>query len=446
MRPRIKTYIKAWLPRWIYNTLIGDWDVQGVRKYAKNTGWMFAARAATFITSFFTIAIVARYLGPENLGRLSYAQSFVAILSVFATLGIDQILLRDLTAKPELERELLGTAITSKLIFGTLAFLSATITSVLIGNDPILTVLIAIMAGTFLLNPVGTIGILFQARVEAKYSSQATIFLAFFIPLLKLLIVFFGQGVIYFALVLLVESAVSTLWLIYAYTIKLQRHFFDLRFSLPMFKKLMFDAWPLLLAALSGYTYARIDQVMIQHFINSNAVGFYDVAVRLTDYIGFLPGIIMGSVLPAIINAKKQNRDMYLSRFKSLLNLNLSISFISAASIFVFAPWIVTLVFGNEYLPTITVLRIYVWSSVFIVPTLLLQHYFIIEGRSIQYLIFSFCGAVTNVILNLIMIPMFGMQGAAYATLSTLIILAVIFGTYEKYFGTFTKSIEQNAM
>ncbi len=91
------------LPTWIYQRLIGDWDKAGFKRYFHNTGWLFAARGASFLTSFFTIAIVARYLGPENLGKLSYAQSFVSILSVFAALGIDQILYRDLVAHPDIE-------------------------------------------------------------------------------------------------------------------------------------------------------------------------------------------------------------------------------------------------------------------------------------------------------------------------------------------------------
>jgi O-antigen/teichoic acid export membrane protein len=187
------------LPRWIFQRLIGNWNHAGYKKYFANTGWMFLARIATFATSFFTMAIVARYLGPENLGKLDYALSLVTIFSVFATLGIDQIVYRNLVTRPEEHAKILGTAICTKLAFGFVAILAVITTSLVIDADPVLTVLVGIIALTFIFSPFGTVNHFFQAQVQAKYSSQATIFLSILLPILKLLIVYFDKGIIYFA-------------------------------------------------------------------------------------------------------------------------------------------------------------------------------------------------------------------------------------------------------
>ncbi len=71
---------------------------------------------------FFIGVWIARYLGPERFGLLSYAQSFVSLFSAFATLGLDGIVVRELVKHPEKEGELLGIAFVLKLVGAFLTF------------------------------------------------------------------------------------------------------------------------------------------------------------------------------------------------------------------------------------------------------------------------------------------------------------------------------------
>lgn len=404
------------------------WNHAGFQKYLKNTGWMFAARIVTFITSFLTVAIVTRYLGPENLGKLEYAQSFVAIISVFASLGIDQILYRDLINNPEKENQLLGTAIISKLVFGSIAFISSVIISIAIGNTFILTLLIGIFASTFIISPLGTVGILFNAQVKAKYGSQISIFLAFFIPALKLLIVFLDKGIIYFAIIIFIEAIISTAWYLYIYI----KHFKSTptlwRFRLDIFKQLMRDSWPLLLAGFSGYIYAKMDQVMLLHYIDSATVGIYGTAVKLTQIWAFLPGLIISSMFPAIVNAKKIDFYVYAKRFRSLSAITIGITTLIALPLYIFAPFVIEIVFGNAYISATPILRIYLWTSVAITMLVLAQHYLIAENLSRIILYSSVFGATINIILNIILIPAFGPQGSAWGTM--LSYMSVVFSLF----------------
>lgn len=409
--------LKKTLPSWAYNRLIGNWNRDGLRKYLHNTNWLFGARFATFVTSFLTMAIVARYLGPENLGKLSYAQSFVSILSVIASLGLDQILYRDLTKYPDKENRILGTAIVSKFIFGILAFIIAIGLSIFLGNEKILTLLIGITAFTFLINPLGTIGILFQSRVEAKYSSQITIFLAFFIPALKLLIIFFGKGIIYFALILLLEALISVIWSIYIYTAKLHLSLSNWQFDKTVFIQLLKDAWPFLFSGLFAYLYARIDQVMLQHYLGSTEVGLYDSAVKISNLWSFLPALIITSLFPALVNAKQTDRSEYLRRFRSLTILVMLVTLTYTLITFLLAKPLVLLIFGNSFIGSIAPLQIYIWSGAIAVLGLLVQNYLTAENRGDIYFVLTLVGAVLNIVLNLFMIPSYGMIGAAIATI-----------------------------
>ena len=105
----------------------------GYKRYFANMSWMFFGQMFSLLVSFFIGAWVARYLGPENYGVLSYSIAFVGIFGFIASLGVDGILNRDLIETPERRDELLGTAFRLKLIGGTIAFCLA-VASVLIFN------------------------------------------------------------------------------------------------------------------------------------------------------------------------------------------------------------------------------------------------------------------------------------------------------------------------
>ncbi len=423
----INSITRKILPPWLYERLISDWDKEGFKKYFKNTSWIFVAKLISFVVSFFTIAIVARYLGPENYGKLSYAQSFVSIFSIFASLGIDLIIYRDLVAHPEKENELLGTAVFTKLFFGILTFLVTVIVSITISNDYSLTWLIGIISLSFIFQPFGTVGHLFNAQVLSKYPSYISIFLAFFLPALKLLVIFFDKGILYFAGIIAFEALFYGVANIFLYIKILKKSPRSWSFSFTIFKKLFYDSWPLMLAGVSGYIYARIDQVMIQHIINSTAVGLYEVAVRLTEPLSFLPGVIIGSLFPAVVNAKITDSTQYHKRFRSLAILCLSISFIMVLVLFISAPYIIKLLFGAEFVESTHILRVYVWTNLGTVATSLIYNYFITENITKVFLFFTVFGASINVIANIFLIPLLGIVGAAYSTLLTLFCIVFLF-------------------
>jgi len=429
MHSTITTFLHRLLPSFLYQRLIGGWDHNGFNKYFKNTGWIFIAKMVTFLVSFFTLALVARYLGPENYGKISYAQSFVGIFSIFATLGIDQILYRDLIAHPEKEREILGTAFMAKLVFGSLTLLATCVSAWYLNDDIILTWLIGIIALTFIFQPFGILSLLFQSRVAAKYSSYVAILISVVIPAAKLLVIFLGQGILFFAAIIVLEALINMLCILYFYVSVFKGNPFSWQYSYGTLRTLLLDSWPLLLAGFSGYLYGRIDQVMIQHNLDSAAVGIYDAAVRLSEIWGFFPGVFIASLFPAIINARSRDHKEYIKRFWVLGLFSVSLAAFISLVVFIFAPFIIALIFGPAFSESSAVLRIYIWSLIGAISVTLIQSYLIAENKARKILFLTALGAATNIGLNYVMIPTYGIYGAAYATLlsyGTIILLFFI--------------------
>ena len=84
-------------------------DHSGFRKYFANTSWLIGERIFRMGVSLFVGIYIARYLGPERYGLLSYALSFVFLFSSLAYFGLNDILVRELVLHPEQRKELLGT-------------------------------------------------------------------------------------------------------------------------------------------------------------------------------------------------------------------------------------------------------------------------------------------------------------------------------------------------
>lgn len=420
----IRKLTERFLPNWISHLLLSRLD--GTKRYLFNTGWTALGRVVSFCVSFFTVALVAQYLGPENYGKLSYAQSFVAIFSVFASLGIDHVIYRNLIAEPEHENAWIGTAIAAKTILGLFTFVATIATAVLLTDEPLLTWLIGIIAISFIIQPVGIVGHLFNAKVKAQYSTLSTILVSVLIPILKVGTIFISGGVLYFAAIVTTEALLYSVINLWIYLTAFRRSPKNWRVTSQATRSLLQNSWPLAAASLSGYIYGRIDQVMIQHFIDAKAVGLYDVAVRITELLGFLPSAIISSLLPAVVGLKQHNQSEYQKRWLALSLLCLGITGALATTIFVIAPYVVS-IFGSEFTGSTNLLRVYVWSIIGTIAIVLLQQYLIAEKQTSTFLILSLIGSITNVGLNFVFIPYFGAVGAAFATLLTLTAMVSIF-------------------
>lgn len=388
----------------------------GLKKYSANTCWLFFERILASVILLIVSVYVARYLGPGNYGLLNYAISFVALFSAFATLGLDGIVVRNLVQDSEKRDELLGTAFALKAIG---AFLLLGILAVIAGltkNDTLTNLLIFIIAFATVFQSFTVIAFYFQSKVLSKYTVSARLAALFFSATAKFLLIYLGAGILYFAAVILIESIILAVGLIAVYA-KQKLNIFKWKIRLSLAKSLLADSWPLILSGVAISIYMRIDQVMIKWFINPDAVGNYAVAVKLSEAWYFIPMVITTSVFPAIINAKKNNEKLYLVRLQRLYCLMTWLAIGIALPITFLAHDIIRLLFGVQYVDAAGVLRIYIWSGVFSFLGVASGKYLIAENYTKISFLIRLIGMVINIFLNVIMIPMYGTNGAAYATL-----------------------------
>jgi len=412
------------LPAWLYILLIGRWDIQGFKRYTENTIWAVVTRLISIIVSLIVTIYLVRYLGPANYGQLSYALSFIGIFGIIAGFGIDNVLYRELIEHPTRRNEYLGTAFILKLIAGVLAAALTIIFALLISPEEVSQIIIFILAGTFIFQAFNIIQHEFQANVAQKYLSLVTLAVLLILNVLKVAVIFFGKGVLYIGVILLFEAILYAILYIYIRS----KHYGSLlnwSFDNTIASKLLRDSWPFIFITAFSTIYYRIDQVMLMYFLDATAVGLYDAAVRLSEVWIFFPTIFAATFFPAIVNARKTNPREYKKRLIALFGLVTVTSTIIASIVAIFSKPLINLVYGEAYLASTLVLEIYIWSSIFTCLGITV-HYFLTAENMKKTLFFSSCGVmVVNVVLNILLIPTYGIVGAAFATLMSYAILTL---------------------
>ena len=331
----------------------------GFKKYFKNTGWMFFAQMFNVVSVLVNVW-VARYLGPQNFGLISYSLAFTGMFSFVANLGISGILIRDLIRYPEKRDKLLGTAFVLTLCGGIFAFILTTAFSFALIESPMVRNLAIVFALTFILSSFSVIANFFQANVLAKKNAQAQVIATVACAMLKAAVIFMGKGVIWLMLIYVCE------YLIYAllYSLNYLRSglsFKGWKFDRTVAREMLSVSWLLMLSSAAAYIYMKVDQVMVGYYMGAAAVGFYAAAVRLVEIWYFIPGIICSSLFPAVINAKRNNEALYRLRLINLYLLLGGLAVLIAFPSTLFASWVIKVFFGSAYSASVSIFRIYIW-------------------------------------------------------------------------------------
>ncbi len=415
----------------IKNHIINTWQHAGFQKYFKNTGWMFFSKIFSMIISFFITAIVARYLGPEKYGTMMYAVSFVGLFAFLSSLGIDQIVYREILNNPKEENKLLGTSLILKTAGGISAVILSILCSMIFSDNQLERTLIFIISISYIFQSFNIINYSFQSRLENRKLSTITITVNIILSIFKLIIVYFNKGILFLSSLLILEPILYGLFFIYIYNRsfgKVRNWFFDKKTAIIIFK----SSLPLMFSSIFALVYARIDQVMIKHYMNNEAVGLYSSAVTLSEVWYFIPTIIVSTFFPAIMNAKNTDKYTYGKRILGLSLLITTILFCISLGGTIFSREVLHIIFGSQFISAHTALSIYIWSGIGVgLGTIIIQ--FLVAEKLPKIILFiSLIGMIINITLNIVLIPIYGINGSALATLISYIIGPLTFCIFKE--------------
>jgi PST family polysaccharide transporter len=388
-----------------------------INRVVANSGWMIAEHTCKAIAGIYISVLLARHLGPDGLGTLNFALAYAGLFAVIATGGLSRILVRDL-AKNEQDSEaslrLMNTAFTARALI-SLAVLCLSLLFAVATSQPNL-LLILVVCSSIVFSTTDVLDLFYQSRSQSRRPILVKLLVLALMTGLRTLLVWRDADVIWFGIAAAVEAAFVAAGLLSVYL----REGFALNHRLldrTCARRLLTEGWPEIFAGLGAATFARVDQVMLANMADTRAVGVYSVAVRLSESWYFIVTAIVASSFPIIVRLRESDPGTYILRVEQLMRTLVAISYAAIAVTWIAGPYVIDLLYGEEFAQSASILTIHITSGLFVALGLASGSWLVAEGKTQLNLWRNLLGALVNVALNFALIPRLGANGAAYASL-----------------------------
>ncbi len=393
-------------------------------KTLRNAGWIIGGRLVNKVLVFLVGVLTARYLGPGNYGLIDYAAAYTTFFASLCNLGINSVIIKNFVDHPEEEGCAIGTTLVLRLISSILSALTIIgIVRMVEGNEPTTILVVALSTVGLLFQVFDTFKQWFQSRLQSKYAAIATIVAYLAVSAYKVVLLVAGKGVVWFALGTSVDYIALAAVLLFAYK---RCGGPKLSFSWKKAKELLSVSSSYILSGLMISIYASTDKLMLKQMLDETAVGYYGLAVALSTAWGFVLEAMIDSLYPTILKAYDKDKQLFAQRNRQLYALVIYMAAGVSLLICLLAEPIIRILYGEAYLPAVTPLRIVVWYTAFSYLGGARNAWIVCENKQ-KYLKYIYCGAaVINVVLNFVMIPLWGTAGAALASLTTQISTVVL--------------------
>ncbi len=391
----------------------------------QNIQWVGISKLASMVISFVTTSIVARAFGPEKFGTLNYILSFIGLFSILASLGISAVVYKDLIKEKENREEILGTAMALTFITGILTIGIIALFLYITGESLSISLMTLLAAVSFLTQPFNLLQIDFLKDSEAKYATITQLITSLIANFGKIIVVSLFASVWYFIVILVCENFLAGMIYIYQIT-KVKKRSFNLTFSQRRVTSLLYAAAPMALTLGFSDIYAKIDQVMLRHYLDISTVGIYAAAARVTELWYFIPNVIITGLFPmlahtGISNEERKRRFLFLSK-ALFISASLITLFVA-----IFSNFIIGIIYGGEFSEAAPILVVYIFSLFGTFMSLLILQELFIENKNWAIILIPACTAILNVVLNIFLIPAHGTIGAAFATVVSYNIIPLVY-------------------
>ncbi|MBQ7384675.1 MAG: oligosaccharide flippase family protein [Clostridia bacterium] len=384
-------------------------------KTVKNAGWLIGGKIAQMLISFVVGILTARYLGPSNYGLIGYAGAYTAFFTAFCTLGTNSILVKEFVETPEKDGTILGTTLLLRMASSIMS--AITIISIVFfvdAGEPTTIAVVALCSVGAVFHVFEVFHYWFQSKLMSKVTAMAT-FIAYVVTsAYKVILMVLGKNVMWFAFATSVDYICIALFLYIAYR---KNGGGKLKFSWECGKRILKQSHHFILTGIMVAIYGQTDKLMLKQMINETEVGLYSTAVAICGMWVFLLSAVIDSVYPSIMQANGKDEELFKKRNRQLYAFVFYLSMFVSLMFQIFAPLVIKILYGEQYMGAVAPLRIVTWYTAFSYLGVARNAWIVCKGAQ-KYLKYIYFGsALANVVFNLMLIPHLGASGAAIASL-----------------------------
>jgi O-antigen/teichoic acid export membrane protein len=385
--------------------------------------WLVGERLIRGLVTVVALAAVARHLQPAGFGVLNFANSLVSLVVPLAQLGLDTVLVRELVRNPGRTGALLGTSFALRAAAGiclAAALVAASHASALIGAaQPALGPLSII-----LVSQAGEVAdCWFRSRVQSRtvVVVRGSVIVAGAVA--KLALVAAGAGLVAFAWVYAVEAAAFAAGLAICCTRGRERAP-AWSFDGTLAARLVREGWGFGIAGFIGALSVRADQIAVAGMLGDAAAGLYFGALRVMEIPIFVATAAAAALFPALA-VSDDDTDMHAT-LETVFGLMSAIAWVTAIGATLTGPWLIPLLLGGAYRGAWPVFAIHSWAALFYFSGMIRANYLALRSAPGSQAAAAAATLGTQIVLNLVLVPRFGISGAAAAFLVTQVLSACV--------------------
>lgn len=398
-------------------------------KFIENSTWMMGEKIFQMAISLVVGMLTARYLGPSNFGVINYIAAFISFATPICNLGFDEILVKKFIEQPERKMEVLGTSIVFQFVSAVIcSCVIIAIVSISSAGDSIKIAVAFLESVRLMFKASESIEFWYLSVLQVKKTSVIKMIGYLAMSSYRVFLLVTGKSVVWFAfatsLDMIVIAALYFCLLINdtrKESIK-QKLVVNLQTGFDLLK----DSYHFILSGLMVVIYSQMDKVMIQAMLGDVQVGYYSASYTVCNLWFFVPTALIASAKPIIMRLKVNNENEYLRRLKELYGCIFWLGVLVGIVVTDLSRYIIYFLYGTEYMAAAESLVIGIWYGIFAQLGSARSIWILCEKKNRFTKIYLFWGMIVNLFLNYLWIPMWGINGAALATLVTQIVTSMI--------------------
>ncbi len=401
-------------------------------------------------SAFLLQLLLARQFGPDNFGEFMAALMIVTMLAPLAGFGISQFWLKAFGKEGWLAVRWLYPSF-QFIALSTILVIILILTWAMIGPHGSVTRNLLLILSLYVLGHVAVELVSSKLQLEERYLRFALWQLLPQLARLASIVALYlwltewmtGQNVaLIFATIAILFTAAASRELVqmnlkqfklkgHALKPSLEHH----QIVIPKIKSIMVQAWPFGLAGLFVFIYMQSDIILVKYITGSEAAGHYSVAFSIMAAVYLLPSVVYQKFfLPRIHRWAVHDKKKFFQLYHQGNRVMLALGLIAMLLIWSLSEWGIIFLFGIQYSKSINILNIIALCTPLFFLASSVGMTLVTQENMKTKVKYMGIVAITNIILNIILIPDFGAEGAAAATVvSNILLLSLYYYGVKKY-------------
>jgi len=396
----------------------------------KNTFWLAVAEFFSKWINLILPIFIVRFIWTEQFWIYSFAYTLSAIIYIFSDIWLTQLFIREVSKNHENIKKLFGIIYISKGFLSLITMWIIVTLAMLVEKNIYNQLVIIVLWFVFISNSfVEFIRWIFRWLQKSEFEAKIRLVYGLITLLISIPYIIFFKSILWVAIINLAINIVLLIWLYYyIYKGKLIEKIYHI--DLQESKKLIKESYFFALSVVFVMLYYYIDTVILKFFVWYNEIWLYSSAYRILIILIAPASLLVNVLFPVLSKTYYENQKKFKNAIKKLFKLIFIPSLICIPLLIFFSSYIIEILYWKDLLTITSTLQILLWSLFFTYLGSIFGVGLQSSWKQKYYTIISMIWVVINIWLNVILIPRYGINGAAISTFVTEIVISWLYYLY----------------